>query len=74
MIMALRSKEMKLVMINESKVCGGVSRHSVLSENVAYASTCDSCISLYRIRNDRAVARRIEHCDSISQTIACKGM
>lgn len=63
MMTALRNKEMKLVMMNESKVCDVV-KHMYrfsLGQKGAYASTCDPRISLHMIRNDRAVAWGVEH-------------
>lgn len=52
MMIALRNKEMKLVMMNESKVYANVSRISTYSAQVAYASTRNSRICLYRVWDD----------------------
>ena len=62
MIMALRDKEMKLVMMNESKVYTNVSSVSHFTAKAAYASTCNSRICLDRIRDGRAVVGRVKHC------------
>jgi hypothetical protein len=67
MIIALRNKEMKLVMMNESKVCHTVSAVPIFADVVAYASPCHSRISLHGVGNDRAVGRSVRHrrCDSL---------
>jgi hypothetical protein len=61
MMIALRNREMKLVMINESKVCDTVSAVPIFADVVAYASPCHSRISLHRIGNDRAVGCSVGH-------------
>jgi hypothetical protein len=60
--MALRDKEMKLVMMKESSVYKEISTfHKRFLREMAHASTCDSRISLRRVWDDRAVCSDVEH-------------
>jgi hypothetical protein len=74
MMIALRNREMKLVMMKESKVCEAVSISFCIRLDMAYASTCDSSICLHGIRNDRAVGWNVEHRELRYRESTCSGV